>query len=177
MQNTERVIGQGAKRNLFKLIVNEKGEYIYLDDKDPGIFDRFADFLKWLDDQDLRIKDKKIELQQKYGNGVLKRNENGGVMDIEIDAIVEMSKFQMNTYREAADRINKIFGGDILQKYFHVSYENNPDFVPGDECLFDFLEEMIPVLNDIFSDARERIKTKYSSDRKGGKKTKYRTGK
>lgn len=177
MQNKERMIGQGAQNNLFKLIVNEKGDFVYLDDKDTGLFDKFAEFLKWLGEKGSEFKNKESEMKQKYGNDIVRRDADGNITDVNVDAVLEASKFQTDTYREAADRLNKIFGGDIMRKYFYVSYENNPDFVPGDECLFDFLDEMIPVMNDMFSDMRERIKTKYSSDRKGGKKTKYRTGK
>ena len=49
------------------------------------------------------------------------------------------------------------------------------DFVPNDECIYDFLDEMTPVLNEMFADSAKRISLKYNRDRKGGKRTKYRS--
>lgn len=174
MQSRERTLGQKTQENLLKLNLNNKGDYIYLDDRDPTLFDGFADFLKWLEDKEAEIQTKEKEIQQKYGNEIVKRDEDGEVESINTDALVEMTKFRTNSYREAAERLNRIFGGDVLRKYFHVSYEINPDFVPDDECMYDFLEEIMPVMNELFEGKRERLETKYNKDRKGGKRNKYR---
>lgn len=77
MQSRERTLGQKTQENLLKLNLNNKGDYIYLDDRDPTLFDGFADFLKWLEDKEAEIQTKEKEIQQKYGNEIVKRDEDG----------------------------------------------------------------------------------------------------
>ena len=102
------------------------------------------------------------------------RDEDGDIVDFNIDAFVALSKTRTDTYREAAAKIDRIFGQDVIRKYFRLSYEINPDFVPDDECIYDFLDSMTPVLNQIYADRAKRVKLKYNRDRKGGKRTRYR---
>lgn len=177
MQNKEKFIGQKTQDDFFKLIVNTKGDFIYLDDKDPLLFDKYADFLKWLDDKDKEIQEKGKEILQRYGENAIISDDNGNIKEFDIDAILEISKFRISVYREAAKLLNDIFGGDIIRKYFFKSYEINPDFVPGDECLYEFLEEITEVMNEIFAERKERLEGRYNNNRKGGSTTKYRTGK
>ena len=91
-----------------------------------------------------------------------------------MDAFVQFSRLRTETYKESAGRIDDIFGEGTLRKYFRKFYEVNPDFVPDDECLYDFIEEMTPILNELFADRSKRLALKYNRDRKGGKRSRYR---
>lgn len=106
---------------------------------------------------------------------ILLRGDDGEIEDVNADAFVEYSRIRTETYQEASERIESIFGQGTLGKYFRKFYEINPDFVPDDECLYDFLDEMTPILNDLFADRSKRIALKYNRNRKGGKRSRFRS--
>ena len=162
------------EENIAKVYLNSKDDFIYIDEKDTSIFERFAALLKWLEEKGNEITNKEKELEQRHGKDIITRNDAGEVTDINVDAFVAFSKFRTETYQEAADQIDKIFGQNTIRKYFRTSYEINPDFTPDDECIYDFLDEITPILNELYSDRAKRISLKYSSSRKGGKQSKYR---
>ena len=162
------------EENLAKVFLNSQDDFIYIDEKDAAIFDRFADLLKWLDEKGNDLSKKEKEIESQYGKDIVTRDEDGDIVDFNIDAFVALSKTRTDTYREAAAKIDRIFGQDVIRKYFRLSYEINPDFVPDDECIYDFLDSMTPVLNQIYADRAKRVKLKYNRDRKGGKRTRYR---
>ena len=58
----------------------------------------------------------------------------------------------------------------MLKKYFRALYEINPDFVPDEECIMDFLEEISPVLQTIYQERGRQINQKYGKNRKQGVK-------
>lgn len=163
------------EENLAKVSLNSNGDYIYINEKDAAIFDRFAAFMKWLEEKDSEIRKKGEEFEKQYGKDIIKLDEDGEVEDVNVDAFVQYSRLRTETYKEAADSIEAIFGQGTLRKYFRKFYEINPEFVPDDECICDFIEEMTPILNDLFADRSKRLALKYSRDRKGGKRSKYRS--
>lgn len=163
------------EENLAKVFLNSDDDFIYINEKDASIFDKFADFLKWLEEKDADLVKKEKEYRQKYGDGIVTRNADGEVDDINTDAFVQFSRLRTETYKEVSDRIETIFGAGVLKKYFRKFYEISPDFVPDDECIYDFIEEMTPILNSLFADRSERIALKYNRNRKGGKRNRYRT--
>lgn len=163
------------EENIAKVYLNSKDDFIYIDEKDTSIFDRFAAFLNWLDEKGNEITSKEKELEQLYGKDIITRNDAGEVTDVNVEAFIAFSKFRTETYQEAADQLDKIFGQDTIRKYFRTSYEINPGFTPDDECIYDFLDEITPILNELYSDRAKRISLKYNSNRKGGKRTKFRS--
>lgn len=165
------------EENLAKVFLNSNDDYIYINEKDATIFDRFAAFMKWLEEKDADIRKRGEELEKQYGKDIVDLDEDGEVENINVDAFVQYSKLRTETYKEAAESIETIFGEGTLRKYFRKFYEINPEFVPDDECICDFIEEMTPILNTLFADRSERIALKYNRDRKGGKRNKYRSKK
>ncbi len=163
------------EENLAKVLLNSTDEFIYINEKDASIFDKFAAFLKWLEEKDADLNRKEVEYRQKYGSGIITRAADGSIENVNADAFVEFSRLRTETYREAAERIESIFGADALHKYFRKFYEINPDFVPDDECIYDFLDEITPVLNELFADRSKRISLKYNRSRRGGKRSKFRS--
>lgn len=162
------------EENLAKVFLNSKDDFIYINEKDASIFDKFADFLKWLDEKDADLSKKEKEYEQKYGKEIITRDSDGEIEGINTDAFIQYSRLTTETYKEAAERIESIFGAGTLRKYFRKFYEINPDFIPDDECIYDFLDEMVPILNSLFTDRSKRISLKYNRNRKGGKRNKYR---
>lgn len=168
-------VSNQQEENLAKVLLNSEDDYIYINEKDASIFDKFADFLKWLEEKDADLTRKEADYRQKYGSEIIKRNADGEVEDVNTDAFVQFSRLRTETYKEVAERIEAIFGEGVLRKYFRKFYEINPDFVPDDECIYDFIEEMTPILNSLFAERSERIALKYNRNRKGGKRNRYRS--
>lgn len=167
--------GQVQDEHIVKVYLNDSDDYIYIDDRDTSVVDRFAEFIKWLEEKDKDIDARQKELEQQYGKDIIIHDEEGEIEDINVDALVAFCKFRKETYLEATGQIDKILGQDAVKKFFRVSYEINPDFVPNDECLYDFLDAVIPVLNQVFEGRAKRISEKYNRNRKGGKRSKYRS--
>lgn len=163
------------EENLAKISLNDNDDYIYLNEKDATIFDNFAAFMKWLEEKETCIREKEAEYEKEYGKDIVKLDADGNVEDVNVDAFVQYSRLRTETYRESAERIDSIFGTGTLRKYFRKFYEINPEFVPDDECIFDFIEAMTPILNDLFADRSKRIALKYNRERMGGKSRKYRS--
>ena len=167
--------GNKQEENLAKVLLNSSDDYIYINEKDASIFDNFAALMKWLEEKEADVRKKEEEYEKQYGKEVVKRDEDGEIESVNVDAFVSYSKLRTEVFREAAEKIDMIFGIGTLKKYFRKFYEINPEFVPDDECIFDFIEEMTPILNSIFADRSKRLALKYNRDRKGGKRTKYRS--
>ena len=151
-----------AEENLQKIEVNSYGDLVYINANDAGIFDRYADFLKWLEEKDAEVEKKRVELEEQY------KDAEG------IDAFIAVTHYKKELFEEAAKRIDDIFGHDIIRKYFRVMYEMHEGFVPDEECILDFIDTITPALNTIFEGRRKRIEKKYSVQRKGGNSRHYR---
>lgn len=167
--------GQVQDEHIVKVYLNDSDDYIYINDRDTSVVDRFAEFIKWLEEKEKDISTKQAEFEKQYGKDIITHDEDGEIDDINVDALVAFCKVRREIYLEATDQIDRILGQDAIKKFFRVSYEINPDFVPDDECLYDFIEAITPVLNQVFEGRAKRISEKYNRDRKGGKRSKYRS--
>lgn len=175
MEMKEKRIASRNSIEAYKLFLNDRDDYIYINDQDAALFDRFAEFINWIGEKTAELQKQEREFAEKYGDEIVKKDENGNVEEINAPALLEISKMRTQTYRDTANKIDSIFGEGTIKKFFYVSYDINPNFVPDDECIFDFLEEITPVLNDLFADRKKRIDLKYGKNRNGGKGNKYRS--
>ena len=167
--------GNRQEENLAKVFLNSNDDFIYINEKDASIFDRFAALMKWLEEKEGDVREKEKEIEKQYGKDIVRLDEEGNVEDVNVDAFVRISALRTEVYREAAERNDSIFGEGTIRKYFRKFYEINPGFVPDEECFSDFMEEITPVLNELFADRSRRIALKYNRDRRGGKRNKYRS--
>lgn len=175
MENMEFRIGSSRKNDMVKLYLNSADDFVYIDPNDSGLFDRFAGFISWLDDKGAELEQKEKEIGERYGDAVI-RDSEGEVADFNTAAVLELCRLRTDSYREACRMLDGIFGADTCRKYFRDSYEINPDFVPDDMGILEFMEQITPVFNDIFRGRKEKLDLKYSKSRKGGGKTRYRDG-
>ena len=171
----EFVLKNKQEEDLVKVVLNSKNDFIFINTKNSKIFDDFAAFLQWIEQKDAQVKASEKEYMERYKEPIVKKDEAGDVEDINTDALVEFCRFRTSIYKETIEKLDGIFGEGTIRKYFRAFYEINTDFVPNDECIYDFLDEMTPVLNEMFADSAKRISLKYNRDRKGGKRTKYRS--
>lgn len=170
----EKEVRLSQEIELTKVILNEKDEAIYINDRNPKLFDRFAEFAVWIQNKEAELEKEDTDFKRKHKKGVAYTDESGETV-LDAEALLELCKTRTATYREATGRIDAIFGEGTMRKFCWKSFEYDADFVPDDESIFDFLEQITPVLNDIFADRRKRIELKYSKNRRGGRRKKYRS--
>lgn len=160
-------IGKKLTENLVKVEVNDFGDYIMLDPGDSSFQKRFLDLIKWVDDKQKELNKIAEEKGKKYENRKLIAFDDDGEAMIDIEQLSDLVEIQNNFYRECRDQINNLFGQETLEKYFRVCYEINPAFLPDEDCIADFLDEITPVLNQVYNARFERIKGRYNKNRKG----------
>lgn len=162
----------GLQEDLLKVIVNDDGDAIYINPNDGTFIDRFGKFLGWLDIKTKELEKIGEEKSKQYdGREIFTQDEEGETV-VDIDQLLELTDIQTGALREISAEIDSLFGQDTLRKYFKVFYEINPDFIPDAECINDFLEQIIPAVNQAYNTRIERINKKYSRDRRQKQRTK-----
>ena len=151
-----------------KVFVNEFDDYVLLDPSDTSLVMRFQRFMVWLNERGQKLQQEAAELDEKYKDTpMVQENEETGETDIDLEQFGKFAETQYAFYNEIAAKLNEVFGQDVIRKYFRVSYEINPEFVPDDLAIQDFLESITPVMEQVFQTRFERMNGKYSKDRKG----------
>lgn len=170
----EMRIGKRVEEKMVKIAVNQYDDCIYINLNDYTIFDRFADLIEWSSKKIEEASAKEKEISEKY-ESIFIRDEDGNPVEIDLDAFRAHYNLRKDVYKETCEKIDSIFGEGTCRKYFRVMYEANPGFVPDEECIYDFFEEITPVMNQLFEDRKKKIELRFNKNRKGGKGNKYRT--
>lgn len=140
-------MSEESNSGLYKIELNNMGDYIEISTADTGIFDRFVETYR-------QIVSAVKELPRRY-----REIEKVRAIPGHENKTVEKIRVNVRFYEESAERIDLVFGQGTLKKYFREHYEKIPDFMPGTECLIDFFEEMASVLENLFGrkvDERDR---------------------
>lgn len=127
-----------SNSGLYKIELNDMGDYIEISTADTVIFDRFVETYR-------QIVNAAKELPRRY-----REIEKVRVIPGHENKTVEKIRANVRFFEESAEKIDLVFGQGTLKKYFREHYEKIPDFMPGTECLIDFFEEMAPVLENLF---------------------------
>ena len=155
-------LNSGMREDLLKVIVNEDGEAIYLNPNDSTFMDRFAKFLARLEAKTKELEKLGEEKDKQYEGRVMISEEG----DVDIEQLLEFTNIQVEALTEIVKEIDELFGQDTVRKFFKPFYEINPEFVPDADCINDFLENIIPAVNDAYNSRIERIQKKYSKGRR-----------
>lgn len=123
---------------LFKIELNNQGDYIEIPTADTGFFDRFVETYR-------QIGNAARDLPGRY-----RETDEACALPRHESKTVEKIREKVRFCEESAERIDGVFGQGTLKKYFREQYENIPDFMPGAECFIDFFEQMAPVLEKLF---------------------------
>lgn len=156
----------GLQDDLVKVLVNDDDDYVYLNPNDSTFMDRFAKFLAWLEEKTSELEKLGKEKDEQY-EGRAMISEDG---EVDVEQLLEFTSIQVATLNEITERIDDLFGQNTLRKFFKAFYEINPDFVPDADCVNDFLEQIIPAVNDAYDARIERINAKYNKSRRGKKR-------
>lgn len=123
---------------LYKIELNNMGDYIEISTADTGLFDSFVETYR-------KIVNAAKDLPRRY-----REIEKVRIIPGHENKTVEKARAHVRFCEESAEKIDLVFGQGTLKKYFREHYEKIPDFMPGTECFIDFFEQMVPVLERLF---------------------------
>ena len=86
--------------------------------------------------------------------------------DVKTNIIVDASDMHIGILEGMIREIDALFGKDTIKNVFHECYELNENFVPDEDALVDFVNTVMPVMNELFKTRTEAIHRKYSPNRK-----------
>lgn len=142
--------GIRVDRGIEKIEVNDNGEYIEVTLNDPTFFERFGNFLKWL-------QNKQEELEKKEKVAPVQPEEQ--TEEVDIDRIIELSKERIEICRESCKALDGLFGEGCCRKVFG-------DMLPDENCIADFIEQITPILQGMAKKRNEQIELRYNRNRK-----------
>ena len=85
--------------------------------------------------------------------------------DVKMDIIVDASKVRIEVLNRMIEEIDTLFGKNTIHNVFKECYELHEDFVPDEDALIDFVNMVMPVMNELFATRTEAIRKKYSPNR------------
>lgn len=127
-----------SNSGLYKIELNNMGDYIEISTLDTGLFDRFVETYR-------QIANAAKDLPRRY-----REIEKVRVIPGHENKTVEKIRANVRFCEESAEKIDLVFGQGTLKKYFREHYEKILDFMPGTEYFIDFFEQMAPVLENLF---------------------------
>lgn len=128
--------------------LNDPGDYITVSADDSALFDRFSAGSKRIFDLVDHLPAKLEEIEKRY-------NGKEDLSDV-MEKTLEISEVNVDFSKEVTDVVDGIFGEGTLKKYFRRIYDEIPEFLPDANCVIDFLEQIIPVMEELFNRKIER---------------------
>lgn len=83
--------------------------------------------------------------------------ENSGV---DVEHVLQINRIRVKYLKQIADEIDRLFGAGTVQSIYG-------DIVPDEAALVKLIEDIIPVMNNLFGRRYEMTHKRYSSGRKG----------
>jgi hypothetical protein len=119
------------------VLLNEWDDFIRLDLHDKEFPKRFMDFVDWwVEELDV------IHMREEWlGRIDTKKNHR---------AVLSLTDIILTAYQECYRRIDELFGAGTVKKYFRKFYDDNPDFLPGEECIKDFIMNIASAISQAY---------------------------
>lgn len=164
-------IGKKISEQLKKIELNEFGDYILINPADASFSEKYSALMAWIDDKSAELGRKAQEMREKYGDTPMISHDEDGNTVVDSEQFSIFVNLKNELYKECVSKIDSLFGDGTIRKYFRAFYEINPDFIPDEDCIMDFLEEIAPILKEIYGERTARINSRYNKERRGGLKT------
>ena len=97
--------------------------------------------------------------------------------NVKMEIIVDASKVRIDVLNRMIAEIDALFGKDTIRNVFKECYELHEDFVPDEDALIDFVNKVMPIMNELFSMRNEEIHKKYSPNRATRRENKHNKNK
>lgn len=160
-------IGKSRFENIQEVTVNEHGDTIRINAADATLRQKYNDFLNWLYPRVNELKEETDKKEKLYaGREIVSRDEDGNAV-VDTEQLSDLVETENGFYAECLAGIDEIFGQDIVKKYFRSDYEVNPDFIPDEQELIRFVDEITGVASEIYGIRRKALGERYSKGRKG----------
>lgn len=124
--------------------VNDAGEYVTIHLGDVSFFEGFAELQKWLSAETKK-------------QAIREANRKTDVFEATIEELSEFSKLS----REMNEKIDALFGEGALRKAFPDTKK------PTLDKAMEFVEGMLPFVNEAMAARQESLSSKYNANRKG----------
>ena len=143
----QEILGDSEIGDLVKIDIGNYGDYIYLDKSNNLFKSEFESFRNWFF-REYRRSGLAIEKESKKKYSKRAKREKG----FDINQVSKIALIRESFCMEGVERINKLFGQDILKKYFKDSYSLNNSFVPDEISISDFIEEVAPIIKEVYKE-------------------------
>lgn len=142
-------------------VKNADGETICvlkIDSADNTVVERFANMINRLEETEKEAKEETKRLADEYKDRK------------DIDAVIASCRVDIKYLNKICEEINNMFGANTIRDMFKENYDLNPDFVPDEILLLDFLEGIMPIIENIYKTRLETKRKRFNVNRTGGKR-------
>lgn len=158
MENLKMKIASGIKEIA---VENEKGEIVttlFINMENEDIIPAFSRLIQNLNHVTDEFMKEAEELDDKYKD----ENEDSGY-----EGIVEKSCAKVRYIEKCIEEVDAVFGQGTIRNVYKECYDLNKYFVPSEELLIQFVDEVIPIMNELFKQKFQENKRRYSPTKKG----------
>ena len=158
MDNLKMKISSGIKEIA---VENEKGEMITtlcINMENEDIIPAFSRLIQNLNHVTDEFMKEAEDLEEKYKE----ESEDTGY-----EEIVEKSCAKVRYIERCIEEIDTVFGQGTIRNVYKECYDLNKYFVPSEELLIQFADEVIPIMNELFKQKFQENKKRYSPTKKG----------
>lgn len=135
-------------------IENENGTVVaelLINSKDNSLYDKFLSLME-------NVKNIQAESNKKIADFGLESVDS--ITSDDMKKLLEVNKKAIEALIEETE---KMFGEGLIRRIYADNYRLNPDFLPGLESLFEFYEQILPIVEGIFRQKH----AKYSPAKRG----------
>ncbi len=123
---------------------------------DAQTADRFAHIIDQLNSISARCDAEMKDWKDNHTEEQITAGDTGDAIKVALD----INKIRVKYLKEITAALDELFGVDTIQNIYG-------DIVPDETALFEFVEQVIPVMNDLFGRRFEQVKNRYNTRRKG----------
>lgn len=145
-------------------VKNEKDEVITvlrINMIDSNTATRFAKLIQNLDRVSENYSKEAKMLSDKYDGRPINKD------NFDVNQVIDYSSAYVSYITKCIEEINAVFGDNTVQNVYKECYEINPDFVPDEYALMQFVDGVIPVMNGLFNKKFEENKKRYNVSKRG----------
>lgn len=125
-----------------KVELNDDGDFIVLSADSATFFDNYVTFLKSLSDLADDTEKEINEIQDTFKDDMS--------MEDKLELTTKISKLNLGFSEKSKEMVDDLLGEGVTYKYFKELYDNVKDFVPDAECFMDFIEQINPVVEQLY---------------------------
>lgn len=125
---------------------------------DAQTADRFARIIDQLNNISVRCDMEMKEWKENHTDEQLTAGDTGNAIKVALD----VNGIRVKYLKEIIAALDELFGEGTIRNIYG-------DIVPDETALFEFVEQVIPVMNTLFGRRFEQVKNRYNTRRKGGR--------